>query len=117
MHGLVTLFFEVIVPAIILHVVGLVAPCVLVVLLWSIVVSVVLMRIVGSFIIAVVLVTLMVVVIFMTVMLTVAQFTAMHDRKLSRFLFCWMLVLGNLLKNTSRLVGCLTLLKEGNHLE
>ncbi len=28
-----------------------------------------------------------------------------------------MLVLGNLLKNASCLVGCLTLLKEGNHLE
>jgi hypothetical protein len=39
------------------------------------------------------------------------------DRKLSRFSFLWLLVLGHLLKNASHLVGCLTLLKEGNHLE
>jgi hypothetical protein len=39
------------------------------------------------------------------------------DRKLSRFPFLWLLDLGNLLENTSRLVGCLTLLEEGNHLE
>ena len=32
-------------------------------------------------------------------------------------LFQLLLVLGNLLKNASRLVGCLTLLKEGNHSE
>ncbi len=37
---------------------------------------------------------------------------------MSRFLFFWLLlVLGNLLKNASCLVGCLTLLKESNHLE
>ncbi len=42
---------------------------------------------------------------------------ATYDRKLSRFPFLWLLVLGNLLKNASHLVGCLTLLKEGNHLE
>jgi hypothetical protein len=42
---------------------------------------------------------------------------AMHDRMLSRFPFLWLLFLGNLLKNASRLVGCLTLLKKGNHLE
>jgi hypothetical protein len=39
------------------------------------------------------------------------------DRKLSRFPFLWLLVLGNILENASRLVGCLTLLEEGNHLE
>ncbi len=39
------------------------------------------------------------------------------NRKLSHFPFLQLLVLGNLLKNASRLVGCLTLLKEGNHLE
>ncbi len=39
------------------------------------------------------------------------------DRKLSCFPFLWLLVLGNLLENASRLVGCLTLLEEGNHLE
>jgi hypothetical protein len=37
---------------------------------------------------------------------------------MSRTLFLWLLlVLGNLLENASRLVGCLTLLKEGNHSE
>jgi hypothetical protein len=39
------------------------------------------------------------------------------NRKLSRFPFLRLLVLDNLLENTSRLVGCLTLLEEGNHLE
>jgi hypothetical protein len=39
------------------------------------------------------------------------------DRKLSCFPFLRLLVLGNLLKNASHLVGCLTLLEEGNHLE
>ncbi len=39
-------------------------------------------------------------------------------RNISRTLFLWLLlVLGNLLKNASRFVGCLTLLKEGNHSE
>jgi hypothetical protein len=37
---------------------------------------------------------------------------------LSCFLLFWLLfVLGNLLENASRLVGCLSLLKESNHLE
>ncbi len=37
---------------------------------------------------------------------------------MSCILFLWLLlVLGNLLKNASCLVGCLTLLKEGNHSE
>ncbi len=35
---------------------------------------------------------------------------------MSRTLFLWLLlVLGDLLKNARRLVGCLTLLEEGNH--
>ncbi len=37
---------------------------------------------------------------------------------MSRFLFLrLLLILGNLIKNASRLVGCLTLLEEGNHSE
>jgi hypothetical protein len=37
---------------------------------------------------------------------------------MSRFLFLWLLLIfGNLIKNTSRLVNCLTLLEEGNHSE
>ncbi len=51
-------------------------------------------------------------------MLTIAQFTAKCKRKISCFLFLWLLlILGNVIKNPSRLVGCLTLLKEGNHFE
>jgi hypothetical protein len=42
----------------------------------------------------------------------------MLGRKMSRFLFLQLLlILGNLIKNASRLVGCLTLLEEGNHSE
>ena len=36
---------------------------------------------------------------------------------MSRFLFLWLLVLGNLLKNASHLVGCLTLLKKNDRPE
>jgi hypothetical protein len=37
---------------------------------------------------------------------------------MSRFLFLWLLlILGDLIKNASCLVGCLALLKEGNHSE
>ncbi len=43
---------------------------------------------------------------------------ATRNRKMSHFLFLWLLlVVGNLLKNASHLVGCLTLLKEGNQSE
>ncbi len=117
MHGLVTLFLEVIVLAIILLVVGLVAPHVLDVALRAIVVPIVLMTIVGSSIIVVASVASVIVTIITTGMLMVARFTATCDKKLSCSPFLWLLVLGNLLKNASRLVGCLTLLKEGNHLE
>ncbi len=42
----------------------------------------------------------------------------MRGRKMSCFLLFWLLlVLGNLLKNASRLVSCLTLLEESNELE
>jgi hypothetical protein len=116
-HDLGTLFLEVIVLAIILLVVGLVAPHVLVVASRAIVALIVLMTIVGSSIIAVASVASMIVAIVMSAMLTVAQFTVTCDRKLSCFPFLWLLVLGDLLKNSSRLVGCLTLLEEGNHLE
>ncbi len=117
MHGLVALFLEVIALAIILLVVGLVAPCVLVIASRAIVALIVSMTIVGLLIITVASVASMIVMIFTTAMLTVAQFMAMCDRKLSLFLFLWLLVLGNLLKNSSRLVGYLTLLKESNHLD
>ncbi len=117
MHGLLTLFLEEIALAIILLVVGLAAPHVLIIASRVIVVLIVSITIVGSLIIAVTLVALMIVAIFMTAILTVAQFMATWDRKLSRFPFLRLLVLGDLLENTSRLVSCLTLLKEGDHLE
>ncbi len=113
----VTLFLEVIALAIILLVVGLVAPHVLVVASRAIVAPIVSMTIVGLSIIAVALVASMIVAIVTTAMLVVAQFMVTCDRKLSRSPFLWLLVLGNLLENASRLVGCLTLLKEVNHLE
>ncbi len=117
MHGLVTLFLEVIVLAIIRLVIGLVAFHVIVAALRAILVAIVSMTIVGLLIIAVASVALMIVAIFTTAMLAVAQFMATCDRKLGRFPFLWLLVLGNLLENTSCLVGCLTLLEEGYHLE
>ncbi len=118
MHGLIALFLEVIVLVIILLVIGLVALRVLVNALRTIVVSIVLMTILGSAIVAILSVTLMVVAIFMTTMLPVAQFTAMRSGKLSHFLLFWLLlVLGNLLKNASHLVGHLTLLKESDQFE
>ncbi len=79
--------------------------------------SIVPMTIVRLAIVAIALVASMVVAIFVATMLLVAQFTATHSRKMSRFLLFWLLlVLGDLLKNASRLVGCLTLLKESNKL-
>jgi hypothetical protein len=118
MHGLVTLFLEVIALAIILLVVGLVVPCVLVLALTTIVALIVLMTIIRSGIVAIVSVASMVVTIFVATVLLVAQFMATRSRNMSRNLFLWLLlVLGNLLKNASCLVGCLTLLKEGKHSE
>jgi hypothetical protein len=71
-HGLVTLFLEVIALAIILLDEGLVAPHVLVITSRAIMAPIVSMMIVGSSIIAVASVALMIVAIFMTAMLTVA---------------------------------------------
>ncbi len=118
MHGLVVLFLEVIALAIILLVVGLVVPCVLFVTSTTIMALIVSMMIIWSAIIAIALVALMVVAIFVATVLLVAWFMATCGRNMSRILFLWLLlVLGNLLKNASCLVGCLTLLKEGNHSE
>jgi hypothetical protein len=117
MHGLVALFLEVITLAIILLVVGLVVPHVLVVASTMIMASIS-MTIIRSAIVGIALVASMVVAIFVATVLLVDRFTATSGRNMSRTLFLWLLlVLGNLLKNASRLVGCLTLLKEGNHSE
>ncbi len=118
MHGLVALFLGVTALAIIFLVLGLVALCVLVLAFTTIMALIVLMMIVRSVIVAIESVALMVIAVFVTAMLTVAQFTATCNRKMSRFPFlCLLLVLSYLLENASCLVGCLTLLKEGNHLE
>jgi hypothetical protein len=117
-HGLVALFLGVITLAIILLVLGLGALQVLVIASRAIVALIVSIRIVRSAIVVLASVVLMIVAIFRITMLMVAQFTATRGRKMSRFLFLWLLlVLGNLLKNASRLVGHLTPLKESNHLE
>jgi hypothetical protein len=118
MHGLIALFLGVIILAIILLVVGLGALQVLVIASMATVALIVSMTIFGLVILTFVSVALMVVVIFTTTVLSVARFVTTCNRKLSRFPFLWLLlVLGNLLKNSSRLVGPLTLLKEGDHLE
>jgi hypothetical protein len=115
-HGLITLFLEVIALAIVLLVVGLVVPHVLVDALTTIMASIVSTMVVRLAIITITSVALMVVAIFVATVLLVAQFTATCCRDMSCTLFFWLLlVLGNLLKNASHLVGCLTLLKEGNH--
>ena len=115
---MISVFLEVIALAIILLVVGHVVPCVLVVTLTTIMALIVLMMIVRLAIVVITSVALMVIVVFVTAMLIIAWFMAMRGRKMSRFPFLWLLlVLGNLLKNASHLVGCLTLLKGGNHSE
>ncbi len=115
MHGLVAFFLGTIALAIILLVIGLVALCALVVVLTTIMALIVLMMIARLAIVAIASVALMV---FVTAMLMGAGFMAMGGRSMSRFPFLWLLlVLGNLLKNTSCLVGSLTLLKESNHPE
>ncbi len=118
MHGLITLFLEVITLAIILLVVGLAVPHVLVITSTTIMALIVLMMIIRLAFIAVASVASMMVAVVATAMLAVARFMTTCGRKMSHFLFLWLLlVLGNLIKNASRLVGCLTLLKEGNHSE
>jgi hypothetical protein len=117
MHGLVTLFLGLITLAIILLVLGLVALWVLVVASRVIVALIFSMIIVRSAIVAIALVALVVIAIFVAMMLLAASFTATHGRKMSRFLFLWLLlILGNLLKIARWLIGCLTLLEEGNEL-
>jgi hypothetical protein len=118
MHGLVTLFLEVIALAIILLVVGLAVPHVIVVASTTIMVLIVLMTIIRLAIVAITLVASMVITTFVATVLLVAQFMATCCRNMSRTLFLWLLLVpGNLLKNASCLVGCLTLLEEGNHSE
>ena len=114
MHGLINLFLGVITLAIILLAVGLAVPHVLVITSTTIMALIVAMTIIRSAIISI---ASMMVAVVATAMLAIALFrTTCGTRKMSHFLFLWLLlILGNLINNTSRLVGCLTLLKEGNH--
>jgi hypothetical protein len=113
-HGLVTLFLEVIMLAIILLLIGLVALVVLVFVMRVIVVSIILMMIIGSSVVAFAFVASMIVAILATI-LPVAWITAAHEGKMSRLLLFWLLLLlGNLLKNAGRFFGSLTLLEKGD---
>ncbi len=118
MHCLVALFLEMIALAIILLVVGHVIPHVLVIASTMIMALVISMTMIRLAIVASTWVASMVVAIFLATVLLVARFVATRGRNISRILFLWLLlVLGNLLENANRLVGCLTLLEEGNHSE
>jgi hypothetical protein len=118
MHCLIALFLEVITLAIILLVVGLVVPRVFVIALTTIMALIISMTIIWSAIVMILSVASIVVAIFVATVLLVAQFMATCSRNMSLILFLWLLlVLGNLVKNASCLVGHLTLLKEGNHSE
>ncbi len=114
MHGLVALNLEMIALAIILLLIGLVALAVLVVVTRMIVASIVLMMIVRSLVVAIASVASMIVTLLAT-MLRVAWIMAARNRKMSCLLLLQLiLLLGNLLKNVSRFIVSLTLLKKGN---
>ena len=118
MHGLAALFLEMITLGIILLLMRLSDLVVLTVAMGTIMALIVSTTIVRTAIVAITLVASMVVTIFVATVLLVAQFTTTCSRNMSRTLFFWLLVvLGNLLKNTSRFVGCLTLLQKGIELE
>jgi hypothetical protein len=87
-------------------------------MLRAIVASIVSMTIVRLVIIVIALVASIIVAVVTTAKLMVAQFTAMHGRNMSHFLFLrLLLIFGNLIKNAIHLVCRLTLLEEGNHSE
>ena len=113
MHGLVTLFLEVIALTIILLLVGLFVLVVLVFATRVIVVSIVLMTIIILLIVTIVPVALVVVMILAT-MLLVAQITAASNGKMGHLLFFLLFHLLDLLKDTSHFIGSLMLLEKDN---
>ncbi len=118
MHGLIAPFLDVIALAIILLLIRLAVFRILIIAKRMIVMSIVSMMIVRLLVIAIALVALIIVSIFVVEMLLVAWFTAAHDGKMSRFLLFWLhYVLVDLLKNTSRFVGCSTLIRKSNELD
>jgi hypothetical protein len=103
--------------AIIILLIGLVALIVLAVAMRVIVASINLMTIVGSLVATIASVILMMATL-MAMILPVAGFMALRDGKTVHLLPFWLLlVLGNLLKNSGRFIGSLTLLKKGNELK
>jgi hypothetical protein len=113
MHGLVTLFLEVIA---LMNILLLLRCFVLVVLVFVMRVAVALiflMMIVRSLVVVVALVASMVVMILAT-MLPIAQITAAHDRKMSHLLLIQLVLLLDLLKDAGRFIGSLALLKKAN---
>ncbi len=87
MHGLIALFVEVIVLAIILLFKELAVLRVLIVMMRTIMVLIVSMMIVGSSVFAIASVALMIVAILVATMLLVAEFTATCGGKMSRLTF------------------------------
>jgi hypothetical protein len=117
-HGLIAPMFDVIALAIILILIGLAVFRVFIIATRMIVTSVVSMIIAELLVTAIALVALIIVPIFVATMLLVAQFTAAHDRKMSRtLLFLLRYVLVDLLKNASPFVSHLTLIRKSNELE
>ncbi len=111
MHDLVVVLLEVSMFAVIFLLVGLF----LVVLLFTrrmIMVLIVSMSTVMLLFIAIALVTLMLVAVLAAIMLVV-QVTAARNRKISRLLFFWLLLLLELVKDTGSFLGCLALLENG----
>jgi hypothetical protein len=115
-HGLLALFLEVIMLAIILLLVGRFVLVVLVFATRVIMAQIVLMMIVRLLVFAIVLVALMVVAILATILL-VAQITAACNRKMSRLLHLGLFLLLDLLKDASCFIRSLTLLEKGNELK
>ncbi len=111
MHGLITLLPEVIALAIIPLLLGLFLGL-LVFATRVIMALIVLMATVMSLVVGITLVDLMVVAIFAT-MLWVAQIMDARDGKMSRLLLFWLLLLLDLVMDTSCFIGSLTLLKKG----
>jgi hypothetical protein len=109
-HGIITLFLEVIALAIILLLVGLFL-VVLVFMTRVIVVLIVLILTVMLPVIPIALVTFMVVVVLAT-MLPVACITAASNGKMSRLLLFWLLFLHDLVKVSGCFIGSLTLFEK-----
>ncbi len=113
MHGLVTLFLEVIALAIILLLVGIFVLVVLVFVTRIIVTLIVSIATVILLVVRITLVASMVVAVLVAI-LPVAQIMDASDRKMSHLLLFWLIFLLDLVKNAVCFIGSLTLLKKGD---